>query len=428
MHTREFDNLHQDTLYEKSEVVLRAGLLALSSGMGAYRVKRVMSRIANALGISNQAHVTLTEINSTCSNHHTYCTKVATLQNVGVNSDRISKIGQLTLNLRRKTIKHSIKCITDELISIEEAPLLYSTTSTGIFAGIACFSFAFLLGGNFAEMVLAFLGAFFGQIVRRLMLVRHMNQFVTTVVAVFVALFAYSIASLIGLEFGLIEVRDISGYIASLLFVIPGFPLATGGLDIAKLDFSSGIQRVCYALVIICCATATGSSFAQVLGMSPIPTTFSLHGFSNEQDIIKLALVLLFSFIGVLGFALIFNSTHKVALTSALIGAFANTFRIVLATLGITAFISTTIAAMFVGILAAVLVKWFDFTRITLSVPAIVIMVPGSYLFYGSYEALTGNLMLSWQNEAQAFLRLLALPVGLSIARFLTDKKWRVDK
>ena len=35
-----------------------------------------------------------------------------------------------------------------------------------------------------------------------------------------------------------------AGYICSMLFVIPGFPLITGGIDLAKLDLRSGLERV----------------------------------------------------------------------------------------------------------------------------------------------------------------------------------------
>ena len=41
-----------------------------------------------------------------------------------------------------------------------------------------------------------------------------------------------------------------------MLFVIPGFPLITGGLDMAKIDFPSGVQRITYVLCIILMATS----------------------------------------------------------------------------------------------------------------------------------------------------------------------------
>lgn len=59
------------------------------------------------------------------------------------------------------------------------------------------------------------------------------------------------------------KILDISavhqaGYICAMLFVIPGFPLITGGIDLAKLDMRSGLERIAYALLIITAATLTG--------------------------------------------------------------------------------------------------------------------------------------------------------------------------
>ena len=49
-----------------------------------------------------------------------------------------------------------------------------------------------------------------------------------------------------------------------MLFVIPGFPLITGGLDMAKIDFPSGIQRVAYVL---CTITATAQPASVAIRM-----------------------------------------------------------------------------------------------------------------------------------------------------------------
>ena len=55
---------------------------------------------------------------------------------------------------------------------------------------------------------------------------------------------------LIGL-FDPIALQHDTAYIGAMLFVIPGFPLITGGLDMAKIDFPSGVQRLTYVLCII---------------------------------------------------------------------------------------------------------------------------------------------------------------------------------
>ena len=60
-----------------------------------------------------------------------------------------------------------------------------------------------------------------------------------------------------------------TAYIGAMLFVIPGFPLITGGLDMAKIDFPSGIQRVAYVLCIILMATLAGWMVASIVHLNP---------------------------------------------------------------------------------------------------------------------------------------------------------------
>ena len=61
-----------------------------------------------------------------------------------------------------------------------------------------------------------------------------------------------------------------AGYICAMLFVIPGFPLITGGIDLAKLDMRSGLERVTYALfLILTVATMTGWVTAMVFNFEP---------------------------------------------------------------------------------------------------------------------------------------------------------------
>lgn len=36
-----------------------------------------------------------------------------------------------------------------------------------------------------------------------------------------------------------------------MLFIIPGFPFITSGIDLAKLDLRSGLERLTYAIIIV---------------------------------------------------------------------------------------------------------------------------------------------------------------------------------
>ena len=65
------------------------------------------------------------------------------------------------------------------------------------------------------------------------------------------------------------------------------------------------------------------------------------------------------------------------------------------------------------------------YPRISVTVPSIVIMVPGLYLYRGFYNLGIMSLATSATWFASALLIILALPLGLIFARILTDKTFR---
>ena len=133
-------------------------------------------------------------------------------------------------------------------------------------------------------------------------------------------------------------------------------------------------------------------------------------------DFIKISLPLagwiifrfLASFCGVFGFSIMFNSPIPLAVAAASIGAIANTLRLELA-----------------GILASLMKDRVGYPRISVTVPSIVIMVPGLYLYRGFYNLGIMSLATSATWFASALLIILALPLGLIFARILTDKTFR---
>ena len=97
-----------------------------------------------------------------------------------------------------------------------------------------------------------------------------------------------------------------------MLFVIPGFPLITGGLDMAKIDFPSGIQRVAYVLCIILMATLAGWAVAVMVHLHP-------EGFEplGLDPWVNGLLRFVAAFVGVWGFSVLFNSPQRMCLTAA---------------------------------------------------------------------------------------------------------------
>lgn len=135
---------------------------------------------------------------------------------------------------------------------------------------------------------------------------------------------------------------------------------------------------------------------------------------------------LLTSFCGVLGFSLMFNSPIKLAMATGIIGAVSNTIR--LEFIDLAAFppaVAAFIGAFIAGILASTLKGVAGYPRISITVPSIVIMVPGLYLYRGFYNLGIMELSTAASWLSSALLIILALPLGLIFARIITDKTFR---
>ena len=318
----------------------------------------------------------------------------------------------------RSTIGEELHSYLDE---IERIHGLYSPAALGLAAAIACCGFTFLLGGGPVEMFCAFIGAGLGNFLRCKLTKHHFTLFLGIVSSVSLACFVYAGLLKLGeILFG-ISIQHEAGYICAMLFIIPGFPFITSGIDLAKLDMRSGMERLTYALIIVLVATMSAWIMAMLLHLQPV-------------DFIKIHMPvamwiltrLIASFFGVFGFSIMFNSPVRLACSAAVLGAVANTLRLELVDLAalppaVTAFIG----ALTAGLLASLLKNKVGYPRISVTVPSIVIMVPGLYLYRGFYNLGIMSLSVSASWFAAALLIIAALPLGLIFARILTDKAFR---
>ncbi|MCI1219660.1 MAG: threonine/serine exporter family protein [Bifidobacterium sp.] len=321
--------------------------------------------------------------------------------------------------------------VHERLDLIERRRPLYSPLFSGFGAAVACAGFVFLLGGGPYDMVGAFIGAGLGQFLRRLLFARRLNQFFVTFVCVALAALACTgTLRLIGL-FDPVALQHDTAYIGAMLFVIPGFPLITGGLDIAKIDFPSGIQRITYTFAIILMATLAGWMVATIVHLNP-------QGFEplGLRPLANGAFRLIAAFVGVWGFSVLFNSPQRMCLTAASIGAITDTLRLTIIDFGMPPEAAAFIGALLSGLLASawrssvrrgLLPPHLGYPRICLTVPSIVIMVPGLYMYQAMFHLGQFDTQSALDWAFRAFMVILCLPVGLAMARVLTDKSWRYD-
>lgn len=409
------------SLTEKASIIGRVGIMLLSCGTGAWRVRSSMNALAEAMGITCTADIGLMSIEYTCFDGEKGFTQSLCLTNTGVNTSKLNRLENFIRDFEVEGKHMSGEQLHSFLDNIEKIHGLYSPIALGFAAALACGGFTFLLGGGPIEMLCAFIGAGIGNFIRCKLSKHHFTLFLCIVSSVSAACLVYAgVLKIAELLLG-ISIQHEAGYICAMLFIIPGFPFITSGIDLAKLDMRSGIERLNYALIIILVATMTAWIMALLLHLQPV-------------DFMKISLPvwgwilfrILASFCGVFGFSIMFNSPVRLAEVAAAIGAIANTLRLELVDIAkFPPAAAAFIGALTAGILASLIKNKVGYPRISVTVPSIVIMVPGLYLYKGFYNLGMMSLAVSASWFASAILIIAALPLGLIFARILTDKTFR---
>lgn len=405
----------------KAALIGRVGLMLLSCGTGAWRVRSSMNALSEQLGVTCTASIGLMTIVYTCFDGHKTFTNSLALNNTGVNTSKLNQLERFVKKFPKEGVHMSGEQLHNRLDEIEKIRGLYTPLQLGLAAAFACAAFTFLLGGGPIEMLCAFIGAGIGNFLRCHLIKRHFTLYLCVISSVALACLSYIVSlRLIDTIFTLSGNHE-AGYICAMLFIIPGFPFITSGIDLAKLDMRSGLERLAYAVIIVVTATITGWVISTLLGLQP--ADFEALAIPSG---LHLVLRLAASFVGVFGFSIMFNSPVSIAASAAVIGAVANTLRLELVDFTeFPAAVAAFVGSLAAGLLASFLMKRLGYPRISVTVPSIVIMVPGLYLFRAVYNMGEMSLALSANWFVSALLIIMMLPLGLICARIITDRSFR---
>ena len=380
-----------------------------------------MNALSEQLGVTCTASIGLMTIVYTCFDGHKTFTNSLALNNTGVNTSKLNQLERFVKKFPKEGVHMSGEQLHNRLDEIEQIRGLYTPLQLGLAAAFACAAFTFLLGGGPIEMLCAFIGAGVGNFLRCHLIKRHFTLYLCVISSVALACLSYIVSlRLIDTIFTLSGNHE-AGYICAMLFIIPGFPFITSGIDLAKLDMRSGLERLAYAVIIVVTATITGWVMSTLLGLQP--ADFEALAIPSG---LHLVLRLAASFVGVFGFSIMFNSPVSIAASAAVIGAVANTLRLELVDFTeFPAAVAAFVGSLAAGLLASFLMKRLGYPRISVTVPSIVIMVPGLYLFRAVYNMGEMSLALSANWFVSALLIIMMLPLGLICARIITDRSFR---
>lgn len=406
----------------QSQVVLRLGRILMKSGASAYRIKASMARLAKAVGLDeHHAQVTFTEIATTAYGNGNFRTEVAEQRTMGINSHKIDLLGNFISELPERITPQEANA---ELERIDSMPHLYKRWMLALASAVACAGFAFLNRGGLIECSAVFIAAGLGQFLRSTLMKRGVSHMAIWMACGFLSAGAYIglINLLTGLQ--LIGSEHMVGFISSILFLVPGFPMVTGMLDISRMDLLAGMSRLMYVTVLL-----VSASFAVWV----LASLFHLPLAQNARPDISAGLYLLLqvvsSGVAAAGFAMLFAASPVACVWGGVIAAVANPARIWLVEAGWTSHMAATLAVFAVGIMAELVAPLHgrQYSRISLSVPAVVTMVPGVPFYLAMSHMSSGDLYAAMGGFAQSFLTFLALGLGLAFVRLLFDKNWLID-
>ena len=122
----------------KASVVGRVGLMMLSCGTGAWRVRSSMNELSALLDMTCTVDIGLMSINYTCFDGNDAFSQSLCLTNTGVNTSKLNRLEKFVMHFKEREITKSCEEIHTILDKIEEIHGLYSPVTLAVAAALAC--------------------------------------------------------------------------------------------------------------------------------------------------------------------------------------------------------------------------------------------------------------------------------------------------
>jgi len=403
------------------DVLTRFGAALLRAGDTAHRVRELMGALARSMGLEPPS-VSLT-LNSITAGIRRGSEQATLLREIGPPAVNASRIVALEAIARAAAPGLRAADLAGQLAAAEATPGRYSVALIAAAVGAGCGCFAFLNGGGPLEIVGAGVGGGLGQWLRARLIHRGLNQHAVTAVCAVAAAATCAVIAFVSSRLGFGTAGHPAGLISSILFLVPGFPLVAGLLDLLQYQTLAAMTRFAYSAMIV---LAAAFGFSLVVGLAgfdvasqpPLEMSASL----------KLLLRAVASFIGGWGFAVLFNSPARAALVVGVLSLVSNDLRLVLRDAGMMAAPAAFMGALTVGLMASLVASRLDVPRLALAVPGIIIMVPGIPAFQMIVLFNRGEMLEALQAASLCCFVTGALGIGLATARVLTEGWRRADR
>jgi uncharacterized membrane protein YjjP (DUF1212 family) len=402
-------------LTELLACLLRFGELMLRAGNAAFRVREWMGALARAMGIESLAvHVTLGGMTATAWRGAEHVTLANEIAPVGINAWRIGALERLA---RTAEAGVSARAVGARLAAIEAEPPIHSLALVAVAMGGASGAFSYLNGGGPSELLASVIAGGIGQAARSLLFRRRLNQYAVTAVCAVVASGIYCLIMAALGAAGIAVPVHAAGFISSVLFLVPGFPLVAALLDLLQHQTTAGIARLAYSAVVVVAGAFALSLVAAAAGLTAqAPPPLKLDAATATL------LRAVASMVGGCAFAILYNSSRRTVLVVGGLSLIGNGLRLSLHDRGLSLALATFVGALAVALLVSAVRHRLHEPRIALTVPSIIIMTPGIYLFQTVVLLGEGDALAGLRTAVLGGFVIGGMALGLAAGRFVTDR------
>jgi len=403
------------------DILLRFGAAMLHAGDTAFRVRDAMRRLATDLGVERlDVQLWIGGLTVTARQGAEIVTLAREIGPPGVDASKIAALETLS---RQAPPGLTVAQLAERLDAIETAPPLHGLLAVALSMAVASTAFSFLNGGDLLATAAAAVSGGVGQAARTLLSRKGFNQFAMTALC---AVLASGLYCGIVLGFGVRSFAFVHaiGFISSVLFLVPGFPLVAGLLDLTQHQSTAGITRLFYGILLTLSAACGMSVVAMLAGLAPAPAAPP----PGAIDPAAVAWRALACFAGGWGYGILFNNPRRTVLFVALLSMVGNEVRLGLHDLGLALPQATFFGALAVGLGASLVRGRLHAPRIALTVPSIIMMTPGLFAFQTIVFLNQGKALSAIEAAATCGFAVGGMAMGLVAARFLTERQWRYER
>ncbi|HEK0581777.1 TPA: threonine/serine exporter ThrE family protein [Proteus mirabilis] len=228
--------ISQDKQREITKLCIQTALLLLQHGAESMLVEQLSTRLGLALGvhqvemaISANAVVLTTIVNGHCQ------TSTRKIVDRGINMHVVTEVQHIVI-----LVEHHLADIDEARKRFEHIkPLRYPRWIIIVMVALSCGCFSKLNGGDWDGFLVSALGGGMGMWVRQLLTHRQVNPLINFCITAFVAT---SVSGLL-LKLPYFQVTATISMAASVLLLVPGFPLINAVADMFKGHVNTGLAR-----------------------------------------------------------------------------------------------------------------------------------------------------------------------------------------